>query len=190
MKKNIFVISMLLTAGLLGACSSDDEFDSYGYNSDSRYEDDSVPDKIHISFSLLNDKGKQDSLYRYGEDICFELMITNKSDKDLFLFGDVFLGNNLFAVYREDGIFVGTPWTSIGTDFSGAGIKIRPNSSERYTCKWIGLGGDRPIAKNHELDPLPKGSYYTMFSIKYRDLNNVIQDMFIEKEFYARFIIQ
>lgn len=190
MKKLLLFMSMLISLGVFSACSKSDEFDSYVSSSNGKYEVDSVQDDIHVSFSLLNDKGKPDSLFRYGEDICFELMITNKSDKDLFMFGDVRLGNKLFAVYREDGTFVGTPWTSIGTDFSGNGIKIRPNSSGRYTCKWIGRGTDGPIQKDHELDPLPKGSYYTKFIVKHRDLKNVIEDMFIEKEFYSRFIIQ
>ena len=190
MKKLLLMMSLLLTFSMFCACSNSDEMDSYLSNSNLENEIDNVQDIIQVSFSLLNDKGKPDSLFRYGEDICFELMITNKSDKKLFFFDDVFLGNDFFTVYREDGTYVGTPWTSIGTEFSGAGITISPKSSKRYTCKWIGMEADRPIEKKHELDPLPKGSYYTKSCIKYRDLNNVIQDIYIEKEFYTRFIIQ
>lgn len=188
MKKILLMMSLLLTISMFCACSNSDE-DSYLSNSNLENEVDSVQNKIKVSFSLLNDKGKPDSLFREGKDICFELMITNSSDKKLFFFDDIFLGNELFSVYREDGTYVGTPWTSIGTNYCG-GVIIGPKSSARRRCKWIGMVADSPIEKKHELDPLPKGNYYTKFSIKYRDLDNVIQDMFIEKEFYVRFIIQ
>ena len=189
MKKLLLMMSLLLTFSMFCACSNSDEMDSYLSKSNLENEIDSLQDKIQVSISLLNDKGKPDSLFRYGEDICFELMITNKSDKELFFFDDIFLGNDFFTVYREDGTYVGTPWTSIGTEFCGC-VKIAPKSSERRRCKWIGMGADRPIEKKHELDPLPKGNYYTKSSIKFRDLNNIIQDTFIEKEFYDRFVIQ
>lgn len=188
MMKLLFVLGVLLSLGMVSSCSSDDEIGSSHSNSDLKSNVDSISEIIQISFSLLNEKDIPTSSFKYGEDICFELIITNNSNKALFFFDDIFLGDDLFRVYLEDGTDMGTPWTSIGTEFVAVGIE--PKASMHRTCRWIGMRADKPIEKDRELAPLPKGNYYTNFSIKYRNFDNIKTDMFIEKMYNCKFTIQ
>ena len=94
----------------------------------------------------------------------------------------------MFRVFQNDGTDVGTPWTSLGTEYVAIGIG--PKVSTRFTCKWIDLSADKPIEKNKSLAPLAKGSYYTSFVIRYRNFDNKLQEEYLEKEFNTTFIIQ
>ena len=189
MRKLTIMMSMLLALGLSSACSNSDEIESNPSNGELTNKADSVADKIQISFSLLNDNGLPTSSFKYGEDICFELTVTNKSDKVLFLSNDFFMDVDLFRVYLEDGTDMGTPWTSFGSDYVARGIQ--PKMSTRFACNWIkAFSTIQPLKKNKEYSPLPGGKYYTSFKVYYRNLDNKLQDKFFEKEFYTTFTIQ
>ena len=190
MKRKLVLLSILLSLGMFCACSSDDEIDNDLSVDDLTNGTDSVADIIQFSFSLLNNDGLPTSSFKYGEDICFELTVTNKSNKELLLFNDFFLGEDLFRVYLENGTGVGTPWTDYNSS-NYIALGIAPKSSISFTCNWIkALSTKWPLAKNKDFDPLPRGNYYTKFKIKYRNLDNILQDEFLEKEFNISFTIQ
>ena len=187
-KKLFLMVSVLLSAGMFSACSNSDEIDSNLSKGDIIKTDEAY-DKIQISFSLLNDKNVPTTAFEYGEDICFELTITNNSDKKLIFFDDIRLGRDLFRVFQNDGTEVGTPWTSLGSDYVAVGIE--PKASTRLACNWIkAFSTHQPLAKKKDFNPLPCGKYYTSFKVYYRDLDKIQQDEFLEKELYTTFEIQ
>ena len=187
-KKLFLMVSVLLSAGMFSACSNSDEIDSNLSKGDIIKTDEAY-DKIQISFSLLNDKNVPTTAFEYGEDICFELTITNNSDKELIIFDDIRLGRDLFRVFQNDCTEVGTPWTSLGSDYVAVGIE--PKTSTRLACNWIkAFSTQKPLKKKKEYAPLPIGNYYTNFIIKYRNLDSDLQDAFFEKEFNLNFKIQ
>ena len=188
MKKLVFLLGVLLSLGMFCACSSDDEDVIPQSEEIKESEADSMSGKIRINCSLLNDSGEEVSSFNYGDDICFELRVVNNSEKVLFFFDDiVFIGGALFRVYSAEGKDMGTPWTSIGKEYIAVGIE--PNTTSRLICKWIAPISDRPLEKNKENSPLPKGDYYTSFKIKYTNLENIAQDVFLEKEFRIAFTV-
>jgi hypothetical protein len=190
MKRALLLFGVLLSLGIFCACSSDDEIDNDLSVDNLTNGNDSAADKIQFSFSLLNNDGLPTSSFKYGEDISFDLTITNKSDKELFLFNDFFLSEDLFRVYLEDGTGVGAPWTDFNSS-NYVALGIAPKSAISFTCNWIkALSTQWPLVKNKDFDPLPKGNYYTKFKIKYRNLDNIPQDEFLEKEFCITFTIQ
>ena len=187
-KKLFLMMGVLLSALMFSACSNSDEIDSNLSKGDI-IETDNEYDKIQISFSLLNDKNVPTTAFEYGEDICFELTITNNSDKELIIFDDIRLGRDLFRIFRNDGTEIGTPWTSLGSDFFAIGIM--PKASTRLACNWIKeYSTQKPLMKKAEFAPLPIGNYYTSFLIMYRNLDSGLQDAFFEKEFNLNFKIQ
>lgn len=190
MKNVLFVLGVLLSAGMFCACSNSDEIESNPLSSgELTNEADEADSKIQISYSLLNDYGLPTSSFKYGEDICFELTITNKSDKVIFIYNDFILDEDLFRVYLEDGTDMGTPWTSFGSNYVAIGIE--PKGSMRIACNWIkAFSTHQPLTKKKDFNPLPCGKYYTSFKVYYRNLDKIQQDEFLEKELYTTFDIQ
>ena len=187
-KKVLIILGVLLSAGMFCAFSNSDEIDSNLSRGDIITTDEAY-DKIQISFSLLNDKNVPTTAFEYGEDICFELTIKNNSGKELIIFDDIRLGRDLFRVFQNDSTEVGTPWTSLGSDYVAVGIE--PKASMRLACNWIkAFSTQKPLKKKKEYAPLPIGNYYTNFIIKYRNLDSDMQDAFFEKEFNLKFIVQ
>ena len=136
MKRALLLFGVLLSLGIFCACSSDDEIDNDLSVDNLTNGNDSAADKIQFSFSLLNNDGLPTSSFKYGEDISFDLTITNKSDKELFLFNDFFLSEDLFRVYLEDGTGVGAPWTDFNSS-NYVALGIAPKSAISFTCNWI-----------------------------------------------------
>lgn len=188
MRKIVFLFGVLLSLGMFCACSSDEENVIPQSAETKESEADNTSSKIQIDCSLLNDSGEEVSSFNYGDDICFELRVVNNSEKVLFFSDDiVFIGGNLFRVYSAEGKDMGTPWTSIGKEYIAVGIE--PNTTSRLICKWIAPISDRPLEKNKENSPLPKGDYYTSFKIRYPNLENIVKDKFLEKEFRIAFTV-
>ena len=172
MKKIFLFFSMLLAMGLSSACSSDDD----------------CSDTVQINFVLLNENKEPTQVFKYGEDICFELSIANNSDNLLYYGKDIIIDDDLFRVFSEDGIDVGTPWTNIGAEYVQVGINKKTTTS--LTCSWMELFCNKPLLKSVMMPPLSKGTYYTRFKVRYRNLEIKTKESFLEKEFNSTFKIQ
>ena len=64
-KKLFLMMGVLISLGLLSACSNSDEIDSNLSKGDIIKTDEAY-DKIQISFSLLNDKNVPTTAFEYG----------------------------------------------------------------------------------------------------------------------------
>lgn len=184
-----FLISMaavtILTA-ILTACSSEE--DEINNNED-----------ICVSFRLLNEKGEETSTFKSGENLFFDLQITNNSNTTMVFSSErlndmvVQLGisengadmffplssEDFFCVYDKEGRKIGVPYTGIYC--SGGCCKvIESHSAYNARCNWKAtMDGlwhhgnvTYPLCKVDSMDDLPIGEYYVSFSIKYRNKVN------------------
>ncbi len=197
MIKIIFVISMLLTTGFLGACSSDDNMsnDFEGQTSiegNERENSDGNDQMIQgtsdemVEFQLQDENGKECYDFNEGDNIVFWLTIKNDSGEDAYVdrFSDM-IGWDGFRVYSEYGEDMGTPWDQIITTSQALDI-IKAHSFVEILCPWFDIPALYSNGKEHyyshmyykkdEKTPLPKGEYYSRFYITYRDRHNNSKD--------------
>ena len=127
MKSKCFVtivLPLLLLAGcaLLSSCSSDDDVSAIYH--------------IKVDFQLKNSDGIECYDFKEGENVIFDLIITNNSDRDIF-YGpnaDIIFGNDLFCVYSDDGNSLGLPWTGMYCEYTGQQSFIIPSASVSPRC--------------------------------------------------------
>lgn len=149
---------LLLMAGGMVGCSSNDK-------------DESGNPMVGVDFRLLNENGEPSTTFNYGDDICFDLVVDNRSDSPLAIGANsgadtgpnIVLGKDLFKVYSEQGEYVGVPWTSIGASY--VFVAISPKETAHLSCHWMAQKAQRPIEKNAQAEPLPRGKYYTQFEV-------------------------
>ena len=71
-----------------------------------------------VKFQLQNEDGMECYVFKEGDNIIFRLEIKNDTDEDAILspFSEV-LGLDVFCIYSQKGIKIGTPWDVIMTNF-------------------------------------------------------------------------
>ena len=127
MKKSLFFTIVALFMMALYGCSKDDD-----------------PD-IKVDFQLKNSDGIECYDFKEGENVIFDLIITNNSDRDIFYGSnaDIIFGNDLFCVYSDDGNSLGLPWTGMYCEYTGQQSFIIPaNTIKHILCPWNFVQGN------------------------------------------------
>lgn len=176
-KKLLLMMSVLLAIGLFNACNKSD--DVTDINNHSEKEEAGAITKnsgYMVKFQLQNKDGMECYNFKEGDNIIFRLEIKNDTDEDAILppFSEV-LGLDVFCVYSQEGIKIGTPWDVIMTSFRECEI-IGPHSSVVFVCPWFDIPAlyfertehyySEYFYKKDEKSPLPKGEYFSEFDIK------------------------
>lgn len=194
-----FICLSLLMVGagmLVTACSSDDEDpvkkttrdDVVVLDTDSVVLDADtlkVFEDYEAKFQLLNADNLPVRTFKEGENFTFQLTLINPGDDYISLPMSIMDMLVLFDIYSCDGVFLGRPYDAIG--ISGTTPDwIGPHGSVAFTCKAFGkrdwdvdLGPDPDYSydpniqlfKTEDKEPLPKGKYYTEFTVKYENFN-------------------
>ena len=166
----VLMMNMLLAIGLFSACNKSDEVTDVKIDESSGYM---------VKFQLQNEDGIECYEFKEGNNIIFRLEIKNDTDEDAILppFSEV-LGLDVFSVYSQKGVKIGTPWDVIMTSFRESDV-IRAHSSAVFVCPWFDIPALYFNGKEHyyseffykkdDKSPLPKGEYYSKFDIR---LNN------------------
>lgn len=178
MKKILgLMMSVLLALGLLSACSKSD--DVTDINNHSEKDGTGTIEKssdLMVDFRLQNEDGIECYDFKEGDNIIFRLEIKNDTDEDAILppFSEV-LGLDVFTVFSQEGVRIGTPWDVIMTSFRECEV-IRAQSSVVFVCPWFDIptlyynGTDHYYSeyfyKKDDKSPLPKGEYFSEFEIK------------------------
>lgn len=150
-------ISLLLCTGFatcLSSCSKEDD------------EED-----VYVEFSLRNDTGKKATTFKVGENITFDLRVTNHTDETVYL-TDTLNAKEIikaFFVYSANGKIVGTPydWQTSEEAY------VQNNSSIHWQACWIIKPTEcdedyyDPFFIKSIKEPLPQGDYYSVFSFIY-----------------------
>ena len=154
-----------------------------GFSACSSNDEENIFTDVEVCFSLLNAKGENCTTFKYGEKIYFDLVVKNKTDKNVYLRDNVFYNTyniNAFAVYTDNGLFVGYPFD--GVNLSADKYLLLPKA----TIHWQSCWGMNP-AESKDYDPfitesqrlpLAQGEYYTAFSFLYNGDRKVYKVFF------------
>lgn len=197
-----FICLSLLMAGagmFMTACSSDED----PVKPDTRGEENVVSDgdsvvldadtlkafeNYAIKFQLQNADNQSVTSFKEGENFTFVLTVIN-SGNDQLVFPLNIEDMDFFPIYADDGTFLERPWDYITQSGISAAL-LNPKELISFTCKAFGerdvdTGNgaiQTPIAllKTKDMDPLPKGKYYTEFKYK---INNEGESIVLRKDF-------
>ena len=148
-----------------------------------------MEDSVKIQLQLLNSDSVAMDTFKEGEDIIFNLTITNTGSDWVQTAPMEKFSDDIFSVYSSDGVYIGKPWDQrLMTYFYPL---LTPRTVREQVCSWLEVpDGDmvnlclwieNPVedTSNLNLDqyvstinriiflkkerrqPLPKGSYYT-----------------------------
>ncbi|MBR1656285.1 MAG: hypothetical protein IJ698_07745 [Prevotella sp.] len=177
----LFTMSMVMTA-----CSSEEDA-----NVDEESGD------IKLNLSLLNENGKETTIFKEGECVCFDLEIVNNGNSDFvyclgFDGGDLVLDNDFFCVYTEKGDRIGTPWTGMFCEMSlQKEWHISAKTTHHVRCSWLSSSiftTTHPLCKFEASPYLAPGVYKTTFDIKYRTSSNATK--LTNKKFNVKFRVE
>ncbi len=164
MKNKFLYFVLLISVELCFVnCSSDDS-------------DDNVP--ISVNFLIQDESGAEKYTFKEGENIFFCLVFTNNDTETVVLPStyDIF-DSDVFHVYAFNGEDMGKPYDVL---FAGPEITLRIEARGKiiYLCPWINdPNSDLNNPELHLLKPyylacridnprpLPKGEYYSKFSL-------------------------
>ena len=171
------MMSVLLALGLLSACSKSD--DVTDINNHSEKDGAGTIEKssdLMVDFRLQNEDGMECYDFKEGDNTIFWLEIKNDTDEDVILspFSEV-LGFDVFTVYSQEGVKIGTPWDVIMTSFRECEI-IGAHNSVVFVCPWFDIPAlyyngtehyySEYFYKKDDKSPLPQGEYFSEFDIK------------------------
>lgn len=168
--KLVMMICSLLTIGLAG-CSNDSPLPNEIDNGIQGTTDEMV------DFKLQNEDGVECYRFKRGDNIIFRLDIINNGEEDVIIHNDIgyIIGNDVFHVYSSKGEDFGTPYDVL--IIPEVGLTIIPSKSRvSFLCPWVNDSNSgiswNPRYLNYEIDklrPLPKGDYYSQFTIRLDD---------------------
>ena len=173
----VLMMNMLLAIGLFSACNKSDEVTDINNHSEKEGADTiEKGSDLMVGFQLQNEDGMECYDFKEGDNIIFRLEIKNDTDEDAILppFSEV-LGLDVFTVFSQEGVRIGTPWDVIMTSFRECEI-IGAHNSAVFVCPWFDIpalyfnGTDHYYSeyfyKKDDKSPLPKGEYFSEFEIR------------------------
>ena len=186
MKKKFFIFALMLMgiSFTVVSCSNDDDdiilppIEGEGWQT----TDATGSDDIILNFRLTKSDGTPANTFRYGENICFDLMITNNTNDTVFIergndntHSDVVLGRDLFRVYRSNGDYAGRPFENTEFEESVLVVFYSKKPEIRLTIPSYAYDKDYPedmlhphiTGKWEAMNTLFHGSYYTEFTVWY-----------------------
>jgi len=151
-------------------------------------------DSVKIELQLLNSDSVAADIFKEGEDIIFKLTVTNTGSDWVLTTPMEHFSDDIFSVYSSDGVNMGKPWDERLMSYVYPLLypeTVReqvcswlevPDEDMVNLCLWLenpvedtsNLNldkymsmGIRPIVflKKERRQPLPKGSYYTLFDV-------------------------
>lgn len=173
----VLMMNMLLAIGLFSACNKSDEVTDINNHSEKEGADTiEKGSDLMVGFQLQNEDGMECYDFKEGDNTIFWLEIKNDTDEDVIFspFSEV-LGFDVFTVYSQEGVKIGTPWDVIMTSFRECEI-IGAHNSVVFVCPWFDIPAlyyngthhyySEYFYKKDDKSPLPQGEYFSEFDIK------------------------
>jgi hypothetical protein len=143
---------MMLILGF-STCSSDDD------KEDITNTFPQAKDSVVVDFLLLNEHGDTTTVFNEGEDIIFDLSITNYMSTSLTYVLPQLFGDNTFRVYTLNDEDCGLPWLS-DRDWEDILRTLLSGRKLHYQCSWYGHSESQyhfPAPKNNNTQHLEAG---------------------------------
>ncbi len=131
---------------------------------------------ISVYFTLQDESGVEKSSFKEGENIIFRLDITNHSEEEALLSNliDMFFNDDIFHVYSSKGEDFGHPFDELWLPDILGPMRFPPKYTFTTLCPWINNpDSELPCGQlpyfhffTEKYRPLPKGEYYSKFSIR------------------------
>ena len=110
--------------------------------------------ELSATYRILNHQGESTDVIHYGDEMGFELIVTNSSGHEIKFKDERELYASAFLVYTHDGNYAGSAYLT--DDLIPRPLTLKPSEKFHMRVEW-------------ERDPLPKGTYYSPLTIQ---LNN------------------
>ena len=173
-RKKLLPCLLCMIVLCVAGCKDDDEVAYINVPSEDAFT--LTRDSVRVDFLLLNERGDTTTVFREGEDIVFDLKVTNHSSKahNIGLITNMFT-NYLFRVYSEYGRDFGMSFhypddmVGDGDIVSGPGYDLLSGSTYHCLCSWKGnkeIYTYAPFHHNSNTPTLYKGRYYTIAKIR------------------------
>jgi len=180
----LFFIALLITGTTASKSVMDDL--SWDISPDSKSQ---VIEKeingIAFKFCLLNEQGKPATVFNEGENIVFSFSLMNNLKESISISPE-FINDDFYRVYGYNNTDMGKAWTGTWCDFryEKMVIELQSNEQKALNCPWLlsdNFKADYPLCKGDDMNPLPKGEYFTSlhFDLSYnvdgkqKDIKNV-----------------
>ena len=170
MLRNSFFYAMvaLLMLALTG-CSSEEEVEEQLSANQALFSSDAYD----IGYSLRNERGDRTTTFKEGENIIFDVTISNATGYKLHMADERDILMSAMSVFRSDGEYVGNPFQSAFYTMELRWITVEAHSRFHWSCSWIydgryvydsRYGSSTSYSTNvlSPVAPLPKGAYYVM----------------------------
>ena len=145
MKRILFIMAYVLLAIGLAGCSKDDDSND-GNNA------------IKVIYHVLDKNGQETSVFNYGDEIRFELIIMNSTSHTLKYADELDFIKGAFIVYGSDGQMFNPIPTS---DLLIHPVTIEPDDQFKSRLIWP-----------WNLVPLPAGKYHSTCTLDIEELSN------------------
>lgn len=174
------IMPLLLLVGTctsVCSCSNDDDVNDVVVIDQDTVQD---YDSISVDFRLMNSGGQAVKTFKEGEQILFNLTVTNKWDRTLKVKRPIYIvGEDLFQIY-SNGKPVDRPWDFVLHETGPIAHYWSAHKSYVYECSLQGPAIDLDslfdtyieapssgvaLFKTHDRQPLPVGNYYTEFKL-------------------------
>ena len=107
--------------------------------------------ELSATYRLVNKQGEVKDVFSYGDEMTFELIVTNSSNHTI-KFNDVReLYKTAFQVFTSDGNYVNS--AVLYDEFIMRALTLKPNEDFHMRMTW-------------QQEPLPKGDYYSPLIIQ------------------------
>jgi len=130
-------------------------------------------DCYQIDYCLRNENGTTTSTFKQGENIYFDVMISNTTEYDLHLGEEREILYSAASIFRSNGEYVGNPFDGMSITQEYRMMTIKPHANTHWWCPWtfdekfvssLGYNLDFNALSLKKL--LPKGTYYSRLKAK------------------------
>ena len=157
----------------MSSCSSEEEFEVEVDEPLSANQALFSSDAYDIGYSLRNERGDRTTTFKEGENIIFDITISNATGYKLHMADERDILMSVMSVFRSDGEYVGNPFQSTFFTEELRWITVEAHSRLHWSCSWIyderyvhddRYGSSTSYSTNvlSPVAPLPKGAYYVM----------------------------
>ena len=130
-------------------------------------------DCYQIDYCLRDENGTATSTFKQGENIYFDVLISNTTEYDLHLGEEREILYSAASIFRSNGEYVGNPFDNIFITEEYRMMTIKSHAYTHWWCPWTfdekfvnSLGYNLDFNALSLKEPLPKGTYYSRLKAK------------------------
>ena len=173
MRKGMIITVLALLGAMSVSCSNedDDQLSKVGDATRTTAGDETAQGKANSLSTVLYLRtidGKETTTFKVGENILFDLEITNVTDSVVKIgpFDPNIIRYDVFTVYTDDGKIIGSPTKIWDETAIMKYYCIQSGQALKWKCTWLkddNVQPTHPMIHADDLKPLPVGKYYTEF---------------------------